>query len=154
MEIFNIVEKKRQRSASVDLSRDPQHRFDCYPPPEKTSVPSRKPPAKLPPYSINCARMKFWRGTATPYPQEPVRRGSSTAQRPSFTCDLECSSCCMSPAPHAPTLLQSRYLHESLISIAITGRMFLAAPICKSTRLRNLEASFPRAWLHEDQEVP
>jgi hypothetical protein len=65
-----------------------------------------------------------------------------------------CSSCCMSPAPHALTLLRSRYLRERLIFIAITGRMFLAAPICKSTRLRNLEASFPRAWLHEDQEAP
>ena len=32
-------------------------------------------------------------------------------------CDLECSSCCMSPAPHASTLLQSSYLHESLISL-------------------------------------
>jgi hypothetical protein len=55
MEIFNKVEKKRRRSASVDLSQDPQRKFDCYPQPPKTS-------AAL--YSCaRFARVKFWRGT-------------------------------------------------------------------------------------------
>jgi hypothetical protein len=39
---FNIVEKKRRRSASAHLLRDPQRRFDCYPLPEKTSVGFRR----------------------------------------------------------------------------------------------------------------
>jgi hypothetical protein len=46
------------------------------------------------------------------------------------------------------------WFEKPIIFLAITGRMILAAPKCKSTRLRNLEASFPRAWLHEDREVP
>jgi hypothetical protein len=50
--VINRVEKKQRRSAFVDSSRDPQRRFDCHPQPPKTSVPSRKPSAKLSPHSI------------------------------------------------------------------------------------------------------
>ena len=82
LEIFNKVEKKRRRSASVDLSRDPQHRFDCYPQPPKTSVPSRKSPGKPPPHAIIAPvlrPMKFWRDTTSNDPPELERTNRESA---------------------------------------------------------------------------
>jgi hypothetical protein len=73
------VEKKRWRSAFVDLSRDPQRRFDCYQQPPKTSIPPSRASCKTASALDDCARcalvgnfgaahLKFSAGRRRKYP--------------------------------------------------------------------------------------
>src|ERR1700722_17463373 len=57
----------------------------------------------------NCRRR-----TAPPYSQRSICPASSTSQRPSCACDLECGPCCINHCLSSASSCIPQYLHQSL----------------------------------------